>query len=255
MTAKKINKKIAKKKAKKAKKKVVKKKKVVENQLYTHELTGRVIYHKKAREYGEFFGGKAVGWTEGSASRGKELVSLQLGLIDSSKPVSTKQVKDFLSAHLGYMPMDLVEKILGPKKFLDMHIKLCVHLDQKVKPKYQAQYDAFALFNDETIKNLLCCACEGGSNYWANSPDNNYKDVGAEYFHEAPVHKDGFFIITDKEDEEVNVKVNREALNKGILAFVEKYPHHAADALDENEDADTGDVFLQCCCFGEAIYG
>lgn len=34
-----------------------------------------------------------------------------------------------------------------------------------------------------------------------------------------------------------------------------KYPRHWADVLAENDDATTGDVFLQCCLFGECIFG
>jgi hypothetical protein len=37
--------------------------------------------------------------------------------------------------------------------------------------------------------------------------------------------------------------------------MVEKYPRHYADFKDGDEDASTGDVFLQCCIFGEVVYG
>jgi len=33
------------------------------------------------------------------------------------------------------------------------------------------------------------------------------------------------------------------------------YPSHYGDAISENDDAGTGDVYLQCCLFGEVIYG
>jgi hypothetical protein len=33
------------------------------------------------------------------------------------------------------------------------------------------------------------------------------------------------------------------------------YPRHFADLVNENDDADTGDAFVQCCVFGEVIYG
>jgi hypothetical protein len=32
-------------------------------------------------------------------------------------------------------------------------------------------------------------------------------------------------------------------------------PQHFADFLNENDDADTGDVFVQCCLLGEIRYG
>jgi hypothetical protein len=33
-----------------------------------------------------------------------------------------------------------------------------------------------------------------------------------------------------------------------------KYPRHFADLVNENTDAITADVLLQCCLFGELIY-
>jgi hypothetical protein len=35
----------------------------------------------------------------------------------------------------------------------------------------------------------------------------------------------------------------------------DQYPRHYADLVEENDDAITGDVFLQLAVFGELIYG
>jgi len=37
--------------------------------------------------------------------------------------------------------------------------------------------------------------------------------------------------------------------------MAEKYPRHFHNFLEENDDAETGDVFIQCCLFGEIVYG
>jgi hypothetical protein len=112
------------------------------------------------------------------------------------------------------------------------------------------------ILDDEMIGNLLCNACEGGSNYWAESNDNNSDEVGADYFHEAPLKKGGFFNIKDREDEDApEVRIDRKALNRGIEVMATKYPWHLANVLTENDDAETGDVFLQCSAFGEIVYG
>jgi len=37
--------------------------------------------------------------------------------------------------------------------------------------------------------------------------------------------------------------------------MAKKEPRHFADFLKEDYDETTGDVFLQCCLFGEVIYG
>jgi len=112
------------------------------------------------------------------------------------------------------------------------------------------------LLDDEMIGNLLCNGCEGGINYWAESPDDNAKEVGADYFHEAPLKEGGFFTVKDAEDEDApEIRIDRDAINKGIKVMAVKYPWHLANALTENDDADTGDVFIQCAAFGEIVYG
>jgi hypothetical protein len=44
------------------------------------------------------------------------------------------------------------------------------------------------------------------------------------------------------------------AIKSGLKVMAEKYPHHWQDFVSENDDAITGDVFLQCCLFGEIVY-
>jgi hypothetical protein len=44
-------------------------------------------------------------------------------------------------------------------------------------------------------------------------------------------------------------------LAKGLQTMAEKYPRHFADFVAENDDADTGDVFLQCVVLGDVVYG
>jgi hypothetical protein len=34
-----------------------------------------------------------------------------------------------------------------------------------------------------------------------------------------------------------------------------EYGRHFSDMIAENDDATTADVFLQCCLFGELVYG
>lgn len=51
------------------------------------------------------------------------------------------------------------------------------------------------------------------------------------------------------------VALNDTQLEQGIKLMQEKYPEHFADFIEEREDAETGDVFLQCIMFEEVIYG
>jgi hypothetical protein len=112
--------------------------------------------------------------------------------------------------------------------------------------------------SDERIKDLLCSAFEGGINYWVGHVDITNRPPKAEYYHESPVYG-GELTLHVEESETVPgkeiVKLNRAALEKGLQIMQEKYPQHWADFIKENDDAITADVFVQCCVFGDIIYG
>lgn len=112
---------------------------------------------------------------------------------------------------------------------------------------------------DQRIQDLLCCALEGGSNYWIAGYRKEYPIGKArgdyEFPHlELPLAEGGSLIISPGEGEEPRT-LDRVACFRGLQIMAEKYPKHFADFLAENEDADTGDIFLQCALFGEVIFG
>jgi len=84
------------------------------------------------------------------------------------------------------------------------------------------------------MKNLLCAAIEGGSNYWYMINDHNRKEVGAKYIHETPFQKEGFIMIECPAGE--GYRVDIASLDYGWNIFKENHPHHYDDALNENED-------------------
>jgi len=114
---------------------------------------------------------------------------------------------------------------------------------------------------------LLVSAIEGGSNYWYMIEDYKQPEVPAmpwgedEYtpkYISYPFSKDGAVIISDiEEDDGETFTLDKKAIIKGkkLLAENPNYSHHYADVLRDNADAETGDVFLQLCLFGEVIYG
>ena len=114
------------------------------------------------------------------------------------------------------------------------------------------------------IADLLCCAWEGGSSYWARAEREQKPEkmtfvstasTGC-YQHEIPLNKGGWVQLRDIEDDKIiPQKLNLKAIKKGLQIMADKYPKHFGDFMNENEDADTGDVFLQCCIFGDVIYG
>lgn len=111
----------------------------------------------------------------------------------------------------------------------------------------------------QRIKDLLCCAIEGGSNYWCETMDRKggITQKQAEYRQDVPFVEGGWLEVVPYEDDGKGKKfrLDLDTIKKGLTIFAEKYPRHFGDFVQENDDAETGDVFLQCCCFGEAIYG
>lgn len=110
---------------------------------------------------------------------------------------------------------------------------------------------------DEKVGNLLCSALEGGSNYWYDIVDFiNPNNVKCEFKHlELPFMDGCGLMIQDDEGDEEPKLLNREAMQRGLEIMQRDYANHFQDFLDENDDGSTADVFLQCCLFGEAIYG
>lgn len=125
--------------------------------------------------------------------------------------------------------------------------------------------------SDSRLADLLCSALEGGSNYWYRIEraiegkgdvdpwqGDSIKTSGA---YVSAFSTDGALIIQDTTAEEYEgeephpYRLGRTAMMHGLRVMAEKHPRHFADFLTENDDATTGDVFLQCCLFGEVRYG
>ena len=129
------------------------------------------------------------------------------------------------------------------------------------------------LISIETARNLLVSAFEGGSNYWMSifqyiyphgTKREDYIEDGSRavvdtlghVWHPAYVLttiKDGGLVLWDTENEKHTL--TREKLLNGFDVMAQKYPHHFRNIVDENDDAETADVLLQCALFGEIIYG
>lgn len=111
---------------------------------------------------------------------------------------------------------------------------------------------------DERLKDLLTGAFEGGSNYWFQIKEYvNPEQLKMDYRHiELPFIDGCGVMVGDIEDEEVQpVLLNRAAMEKGLKVMGEKYGWHLQAFLNEQDDASTSDVFLQCSLFGEIVYG
>lgn len=113
---------------------------------------------------------------------------------------------------------------------------------------------------EERLSDLLCSALEGGSNYWYCIKDAIYPEGKTkndyEFWHiEVPFDEGGALVIEDIEGDMPDKILDLKSMKKGIRTMARKYPRHFGDFIDENDDAITADVFLQCCLYGETIYG
>lgn len=138
-------------------------------------------------------------------------------------------------------------------------------------------------FTAEKIKGLLCSALEGGSNYWYMHVRNvlrpglrmeDFREGGkfqtpGDYWHPLqliPLERGCASIYTTEgvgEDEMLvddkgkpkEFRLDREAIMNGLRLIGTEYPAQFARIISGDDDAETGDVFLQLCLFGKLIYG
>ena len=114
----------------------------------------------------------------------------------------------------------------------------------------------------ERIQDLLCNALEGGSNYWYQIDNFLYphgetkKSLNIEFQHLELPFKGGTIVFNDLEDpKREKTYLTLATIAQGLQIMADKFPHHFSDFLKEDDDATTGDVFLQCCLFKDIIYG
>jgi hypothetical protein len=121
----------------------------------------------------------------------------------------------------------------------------------------------------ERVIDLICTGAEGGmSNSWCRSMDSEIKgspDLSRipESWHDFPRYFAPFVggvIVFDAEsptshDRRKVRRVGRFAVSVALRLMAAEYPQHFGDFMADNEDAITGDVFLQLCVYGEVIFG
>jgi len=113
---------------------------------------------------------------------------------------------------------------------------------------------------DEKLSNLLASAFKSGSTYWLRSLEVEPPELCGEHYPSSiPLETNGAVVLRLQEEalrgEGRVYNLDRAAVAKGLAIFHKKTPRHFADMVAGNSDATTGDVFLQCCLFGEVIFG
>jgi hypothetical protein len=60
--------------------------------------------------------------------------------------------------------------------------------------------------------------------------------------------------LRDALEDRVHI-LNHAAVIRGLEVLAQKYPERMAEIINDEDDAETADVFLQVCLFGEILYG
>jgi len=131
----------------------------------------------------------------------------------------------------------------------------------------------------ERMMDLVCCGLESGTygsfcivkyvkpekiefTIDTIGGNTNYADCAVYKHIDYPFNHGGAVIFKIKddycdseEDDKQRFTLDREALMRGMQILMEKYPRIYGDWIKDNEDALTGDAFIQCCLLGEVVYG
>jgi hypothetical protein len=132
----------------------------------------------------------------------------------------------------------------------------------------QVEYKAKDEVCEQMVADLICTAFEGGIGHWASvdsykKPEKVFKwDLvgtigGAVYkYVQYPMSEGGAVMLSDSQGETDDIwTLDLPSIKKGLVVMATKYPKHYRNFLKEQSDAETGDVFIQCCIFGELVYG
>ena len=68
-------------------------------------------------------------------------------------------------------------------------------------------------------------------------------------------HIDWVLLNDDEDGPGETVRTHKAEMIKGLSIMAERYPWHLRNILEDNDDAETSDVFAQCCVLGEIVFG
>lgn len=128
--------------------------------------------------------------------------------------------------------------------------------------------------NLDTIGHIICNGIEGGVYGiagWASIEDyrNEIEHVGTPLYDskEWPAATTPNYItyalsegctvvLRDNESDRPRlVRLNLANIERGLKVMAKKYRRHFDNIVNDNADAITGDVLIQCAVFGDLIYG
>jgi hypothetical protein len=125
------------------------------------------------------------------------------------------------------------------------------------------RFTASAPVSSETIADQVVTAFEGGITYWAESTNlvtPSRDGLKGIWYSDPKLYEGEFKILIVQHDEHikdagVNLYLTPDNIQTGLDLMASKYGEHFSDMMNENGDATTADVFIQCCVFGDLVYG
>jgi hypothetical protein len=119
----------------------------------------------------------------------------------------------------------------------------------------------------ERIKDLLCCAFEGGIDYWGFAKHLTLaqrEEIKTDYYHERPAMGGSLTILDNETQEELGI-IDMESMKQALQYMADGTDKNGKDCpgfkkhwdwiLRENEDAGTGDIFVQLAVMGVVEFG
>lgn len=143
----------------------------------------------------------------------------------------------------------------------------------QTEPTMAQEFDKAALkhtnqavtLTDERRLDMLTGALEGGSNYWyeiKETADAIIRECTPEMKGQPFVDrmfmciKQGRAIqVHDCENDELLGEITLQSIEEGERLMQEKHPEHWANIINENDDAETADVWFQMVVLKELVYG
>ncbi|SDK45024.1 hypothetical protein [Bradyrhizobium ottawaense] len=108
------------------------------------------------------------------------------------------------------------------------------------------------------ITDQIVAGVEGGISYWASSfkPEGEIStDVSPWYDDEKFWAAGGWKILIKVHDERKPKEMTPESMRNGLQYLADNHLWRIEQMIKENGDAETGDVFIQSCLFGDIVYG
>lgn len=163
-----------------------------------------------------------------------------------------------------YLDPKVTAPLLEPSSTIKLGPKAFNLLTEAIKDWENSRED---LISDQRREDMLVGALEGGSNYWYWIPDESTSIIESYSVGTEPrlplsesmwiaIKRGETIHIHDNENRKTKIgQINLESIRKGEILMLEKQPTHFENIIEENDDAETADVWFQFCVLGDIVYG